>query len=469
MRKLLLVLCAAALPLTASAQWTSQGAFPSDTLKAGGLGMHGVAVNNAGQVYLQPFSATTTVTSPAGDVSSRQIFIYEPDGTLAEELTFLTNEDGTPGDTLGGFTFLDGTGALAWEGKSGRGMTTDTDGNIYVSQFDFMYKLDAATNRVLAQTRLPVVRPNDSVTAMSVADDGTVYVREVFPVGPIAAYNSDLEPLGNAIEQTSNFARTIFVTPDGNTILGLDYENPYVIRYTRPDEFSPFDSTGVTLRGMRVEAVSVNPTTGNIWFGAGNNLTRPNEDPLATNVWRSNGLYAFTPESLTEENPTPVDSLFWYECEYDFDDPSTPDVDESNLCYNGGELLPGRTRGIDFSPDGNTAYVVLFSQENAAASFVRDGGTSIEEPETFAGSLDQNQPNPFSGRTTIRFSVDVASDVSLRVFDTMGREVAVVTEGSRSAGPHAVEFDAGTLAAGVYLYVLDVDGQTQTRRMMVVR
>lgn len=468
MRKLLLLLCAAALPLTASAQWTPQGAFPSDTLKAGGLGMHGVAVNPAGQVYLQPFGATTTVAAPSGDVSSRQIFIYEPDGTLAEELTFLTNADGTPGDTLGGFTFRNGTGALAWEGKSGRGMTTDKDGNIYVSQFDFLYKLDGATNRVLAQVRVVPVRPNDALTAASVADDGTVYVREVFAVGPILAFNSDLEPLGNAVEQTSNFSRTIFVTPDGNTILGLDYENPYAIRYTRPDEFSPFDSTGVTLRGMRVESVAINPATGYYWFSAGNNLTPPNQDPLGTQTYRSNGIYAFTPESIMEENPTPVDSLFWYECEYDFDDPATPDVDESNLCYKDGALLAGRTRGIAFSPDGNTAYVVLFSQENAAASYTRMI-VAAEDTDTREGSLSQNRPNPFSGSTTIEFELERAAHVTLRVYDTVGRQVAVVTDGERTAGPHSVSFDSGSLAAGVYVYTLDVEGDVQSRRMMIVR
>ena len=470
MRKLLPLLCAVALSLSASAQWDSQGAFPSDTLNAGGLGMHGVAVNSAGQVYLQPFGATTTISTPTGDKTTRQLFVYEPSGMLEEEITFLTNEDGTPGDTLGGFTFRNGTGALAWEGKSGRGLTSDKDGNIYVSQFDFLYKLNGTTNRVLAQNRVPVVRPQDSATAMSVADDGTVYVREVFAVGPILQYNSNLQLLGNAVDETSDFSRTILVSPDGNTIFGTDYENPYTIRYTRADEFSPFDSTGVTLRGMRVESVAINRATGNYWFSSGNATDNPvNQDPEATRKWVSHTWYAFTPQSLTSENPAPVDSLSWYECEFGTpDNPDTTDRDEADLCFKDGSPLPGKPRGIAFSPDGNTAYVILFSQVNAAASYRRNN-VSVEGAETSAGSLAQNRPNPFSGRTTIEFELERAANVSLRVYDTVGRQIALVTEGPRSAGPHAVTFDSGTLAAGVYVYMLNVDGAVQTRRMMVVR
>lgn len=469
MRKLLLLLCAAALPLTASAQWVADGAFPSDTLKAGGGGIHGVAVNNAGQVYLQPFGTTATVATQFGDRPAQQLFVYDSDGTLDEAITFLTNEDGSPGDTLGGFTIRNGAGVPAWDTKSGRGMTTDIDGNIYVSQFDFIYKLDKDNNRVLAQNRLPVVRPLDSATAMSVADDGTVYVREVFAVGPILQYDSDLQLLGNAIDRTSNFSRTIFVSPDGNTILGLDYENPFAIRYTRDNEFAAFDSTGITLRGMRTEVAAIDRSTGNVWFGAGNNLSRPNQDPLATQTWRSNSIYAFTLKSLTQENPVPVDSLAWYECQYNGLDDVATDYDESNLCYNAsGGLVAGRTRGLAFNPAGDKAYMVLFTQANAAASYTRVT-TANEGRETTIGSLSQNRPNPFSGATTISFELERPANVSLRVYDTVGRQVGMVTEGERAAGPHTVSFDSSTLAAGVYVYTLNVEGAVQSRQMMVVR
>lgn len=475
MRKLLLFALASAFPLTASAQWASQGAFPEDTLNAGSLGQHGIAVDPDGQVYIQPFAATTTVSAPAGDVSSRQIFIYEADGTPADTLTFLTNEDGTPGDTLGGFTFRDGSGALDWEGKSGRGLATGEDGNIFVSQFNFLYELDYQTNRVLNQVELPSSLPSSALTAPSIANDGTIYVRAVFPGESVMAFSDDFTPLGNVVE-TSNFARTILVSPDGNTLFLTDYENPFTIVYQRPDEFSAFDSLGVTMRGMRVESVAINPATGNYWFSSGNATDNPlNQDPEATRTWYSHTWYAFDPDELvtggaTNENPAPADSLTWYECEFpDEDDAGTTDRDERFLCHNEGSPLPGKPRGIAFSPDGDTAYVILFSQTNAVARYTRMDVATENRPEAFAGSLEQNAPNPFSGTTTFRFSLDDAAHVTLRVFDTAGRQVATVLDGVRAAGPQDVEFDAGDLAAGVYVYSLDIEGQVQSRRMMIVR
>ena len=48
-------------------------------------------------------------------------------------------------------------------------------------------------------------------------------------------------------------------------------------------------------------------------------------------------------------------------------------------------------------------------------------------------------------------------------------EVAALVDGVRSAGPHAVPFDADGLAAGVYVYVLDIEGVVSSRRMLVMR
>ena len=472
MRKLLLLLFAASLSTTASAQWTSQGAFPADTFDVGGLGIHGVAVDADGQVYLQPFAATDSVSVPAlgGAVQTTRIInVYEPDGSLAETIKFLTNEDGTPGDTLGGFTTRDGTGAAAWEGKSGRGLASGPDGNIFVSQFNFLYELDHETNRVVNQITLDSGLPSAALTAPSITNDGTVYVRAVFAGESVIALSPDFTPIGDAYE-TDNFSRTILAAPEGNTIYATDYENPYTIVYQRADEFSPFDSVGVTLRGMRVESVAINPVTGNYWFSSGNATDNPvNQDSEATRNWFSHTWYGFTPESLlASESPAPVDSLSWYECEFGNDDDTTPDVDESFLCFNDGARLPGKPRGIAFSPDGNSAYVVLFSQANAAAKYTRMT-TSVDGERTFSGALAQNRPNPFSGSTEVTFELDQASTVSLRVYDTTGRQVATLADGAMAAGPHSVTYNANGLSAGVYVYVLNVDGAVSSRRMMVVR
>ena len=129
----------------------------------------------------------------------------------------------------------------------------------------------------------------------------------------------------------------------------------------------------------------------------------------------------------------------------------------------------GRPRGISFTADGNTAYVVLYNRAGAAQRFLRGSVANEGGVGTFASALEQNRPNPFSGATRIGFDLDKSAQVTLRVFDATGRLVATVADGQYAAGAHSVEFASTGLAAGVYVYTLDVEGEVSTRRMMVVR
>ncbi len=88
--------------------------------------------------------------------------------------------------------------------------------------------------------------------------------------------------------------------------------------------------------------------------------------------------------------------------------------------------------------------------------------------------LSQNYPNPFNPVTTIAYQIPFDGSVSLRVFNVLGKEVAVLAEGIQQAGMHSVHFDASTLASGMYFYrimVNDVKGNTFTKinRMMLVK
>ncbi len=83
--------------------------------------------------------------------------------------------------------------------------------------------------------------------------------------------------------------------------------------------------------------------------------------------------------------------------------------------------------------------------------------------------LDQNYPNPFNPSTLIRYQLPVNSLVSLKVFDLLGREVAMLVNGRKSAGTHEVNFDASELSSGVYIYRLEAGSFIQTQRMTLIK
>jgi len=98
---------------------------------------------------------------------------------------------------------------------------------------------------------------------------------------------------------------------------------------------------------------------------------------------------------------------------------------------------------------------------------VADAGTGV--PERFA--LLGNYPNPFNPSTTIKFQIDRMSDISLEVFDMLGRRVAEQSLGMHQPGLHTVPFNAGGLASGTYYYRLrmNVTGATLSGKMVLLK
>ena len=88
-------------------------------------------------------------------------------------------------------------------------------------------------------------------------------------------------------------------------------------------------------------------------------------------------------------------------------------------------------------------------------------------PESF--DLSQNYPNPFNPSTNIKFTLPEQGNVSLKVFDRLGREVADLVTGFRSAGSYEINFDASQLSSGIYFYKLTTDNFVNTKKMTLIK
>lgn len=98
---------------------------------------------------------------------------------------------------------------------------------------------------------------------------------------------------------------------------------------------------------------------------------------------------------------------------------------------------------------------------------IGDGGHAGDIPAQYA--LNQNYPNPFNPSTAISYQLSAVSRVSLKVFDLLGREIATLVNGTIAAGTHTVQWNALSQPSGVYMYRLEVNGVSLTKKMVLTK
>jgi len=90
-----------------------------------------------------------------------------------------------------------------------------------------------------------------------------------------------------------------------------------------------------------------------------------------------------------------------------------------------------------------------------------------EAPNDF--QLSQNYPNPFNPSTNISYTLPIASDVTIEVFNMLGQSVGLIESSFKSSGNHITEFDGSSLSSGIYIYRIEAGDFVQTRRMVLAK
>ncbi len=132
------------------------------------------------------------------------------------------------------------------------------------------------------------------------------------------------------------------------------------------------------------------------------------------------------------------------------------DTSKFNLVYSSSSMA--YTGDMNGKPAGDPRW---FPNITAAKKY------SSELPASF--TLQQNYPNPFNPTTMIQYSIPKESNVTLQVFDVLGRLVTTLVNGNQAAGKYSVSFDASKLSSGVYVYQLSTPNKVITKKMMLLK
>jgi hypothetical protein len=108
-------------------------------------------------------------------------------------------------------------------------------------------------------------------------------------------------------------------------------------------------------------------------------------------------------------------------------------------------------------------HITKIYRPDSTSSVLNDGLV----PKT--NKLFQNYPNPFNPTTTINYSIKSAGDVSLKVYDILGTEVASLVNEVKEAGNYSVSFDAANLPSGIYFYTLTTGNYLDTKKLILLK
>jgi hypothetical protein len=143
-------------------------------------------------------------------------------------------------------------------------------------------------------------------------------------------------------------------------------------------------------------------------------------------------------------------------------------VEATNLA-TGGEYTytdRGLTNDVEY------VYTLVAVDVNGQRSALKTiNATPVDNSNVLVTSyaLYQNYPNPFNPETSIAFDLVENGHVSLSIYNVLGEQLTTLVDGQMTSGRHSVVFNGANLASGVYLYKLNVNGFTDTRKLVLLK
>jgi len=154
--------------------------------------------------------------------------------------------------------------------------------------------------------------------------------------------------------------------------------------------------------------------------------------------------------------------VLWYTDNYH------PDLNGSYLtaCVFYATFYDESPAGLEYA--GGLGDDEAYFLQQAAWETVTDVKDNIAQLPSSSG-LYQNYPNPFNASTTISYSLSVDSEVSVDIYDILGRKITTLYNGNQTAGDHNVNWTAENVSTGIYFYRLNAGGYQFIRKMLFVK
>ena len=143
------------------------------------------------------------------------------------------------------------------------------------------------------------------------------------------------------------------------------------------------------------------------------------------------------------------------------------DMNGYDLHGAGSIIFRAKTEANSGIEDVIPIMVRLVRDADGTSGVYDDQSGNLEIPKKF--QLQQNYPNPFNPSTQITVSIPVSGMYTLKVYNILGQEVAVLLSNQINAGTHTFDFDASKLSSGIYFYNFSGSNFSQTKKMMLMK
>ena len=423
-----------------------------------------------GGLILSAGEATNLAGAPVGS----EISIYKKPDFVETEISgscgAITNLRWSPtADTIGASD--DGGGLHCYTGQDGVPSLQEGPAGVSIGGFDYFSNGDSIAASIY---------DDDDVECgcdyVGVLSSDSLKVRDQIITGNVLqtipqAVGIMLSPNGSQIAMGNNYLRSFGLAP-----------TPYTLVY--PDVFA-FSPDGSTLLIGGPNNLAAQSTSNADWT----NLPDPNQSDIlgasfAPNgneiaVWQAdqsvevlgyptcNQIY-----QLKGHTGTITGAIFSRDSRYLVTSSSDStmrvwDLSSGKTITTYSYPSPLVTAGFSY----DTRYVAATDSGTSVIVWDAPGDLAVQEqPPTPTMSLSQNSPNPVLTTTTFSYSVPFSENVTIGLYDVMGREVSVLTNGRVDAGIHSITFSLGTmggLATGIYYYRLEAASGVLTGRMVV--